>query len=494
VFNIMKIRALFILAVMSACSEPERCWAVGNPVGSSTAPPSSSRSGLVRSPNPIDTSGNLIVTGNVGGGRHFRGVVPYNAISDFGGRLGSSSVESFLRSSANSGDFGRYTGRYSPYYSPRTSVTTTNVGTSGVGFSSSSGVRIDDRIAERYGLPSTRAQELKTQDSGPRTGISDIQLFNWSTVQTRPMSLTPQELDKMISSEVWTYPRGGEVEQESSRAAEQQSGEDKQADGLLNPRLKMQSKLVAGYSMPGLIEFRGSSIETQEPGLKDVYEQMIRQAQDSGLKTQDSRLKTQDENEMENANQRTQGATQDSRLKTQDSRQGLGSYSSFASISQDKFNQYISSAERYLKQGKYYRAADAYTMASIYKPNDPLAYAGKSHALFAAGEYMSSALFLSRALRIFPEYAHFKIGLVAMIPDIDKLESRIVDVEQWQKRNGSTELQFLLAYVYYQMDRLEQAKKAIDSAFENMPAEPAVSTLKKAIDDAIAASQQQVGK
>jgi tetratricopeptide (TPR) repeat protein len=124
-------------------------------------------------------------------------------------------------------------------------------------------------------------------------------------------------------------------------------------------------------------------------------------------------------------------------------------------------------------------------LASIYKPDDPLAYAGKSHALFASGEYMSSALFLSRALQIFPGYAQFKIDLVAMVGDRDKLETRVADAEEWLQRSGAPELQFLLAYVYYQMDRLQRAKEAIDAVYEKMPEAPAVLTLKEAIEDSI---------
>jgi tetratricopeptide (TPR) repeat protein len=165
-------------------------------------------------------------------------------------------------------------------------------------------------------------------------------------------------------------------------------------------------------------------------------------------------------------------------------REILGTHETFASFADDKFNRHLRAAEVYLKQGKYYRAADAYTLASIYKPNDPLAYAGKSHALFAAGEYMSSALFLSRALEIFPDYARFKIDVVAMVGDRDKLETRIVDVEQWWKTSSTPELQFLLAYVYYQMDRLDRANESIDNAYEQMPDAPAVITLKKVIETA----------
>ena len=145
--------------------------------------------------------------------------------------------------------------------------------------------------------------------------------------------------------------------------------------------------------------------------------------------------------------------------------------------------------EMYLKQGRYYRAADAYTLASIYKPDDPLVYAGKSHALFAAGEYMSSALFLARALEIFPEYARFKIDIVAMSGNRDMLESRMVDIVQWLKKSNAPELQFLLSYVYYQMNRLEWAKRAVGAAYEKMPNAPAVITLKEAIE--IADSRQR---
>jgi tetratricopeptide (TPR) repeat protein len=166
-----------------------------------------------------------------------------------------------------------------------------------------------------------------------------------------------------------------------------------------------------------------------------------------------------------------------------------GEHKTFASYTNDKFNEHMRAAEQYLKEGKYYQAADTYTLASIYKSKDPLAYAGKSHALFAAGGYMSSALFLSRTLEIFPEYAQFKIDLVGMVGDRDKVESRIADIEEWLEIRDSGELQFLLGYVYYQLGRAGEAKKAIDAAYEKLSDAPAVKTLKKAIDSAAAGNQ-----
>jgi hypothetical protein len=51
------------------------------------------------------------------------------------------------------------------------------------------------------------------------------------------------------------------------------------------------------------------------------------------------------------------------------------------------------------------------------------------------------------------------------------------------------ELQFLLGYVYYQLGRAGEAKKAIDAAYEKLSDAPAVKTLKKAIDSAAAGNQ-----
>jgi len=174
VFKLMKFKPVFI-AAGSPCFAlvaagvfflffSASVRAVDNPVGSGLVPPSTFRSGLVRSPNPIDTSGNLLITGNIRGGRYFRGVVPYRAPSDFVAAAGSvphgsSSLDSFLRDSAGSEDFGRYTGsytgRYGQYYSPTATVTTTRSGSRGVftpptAYGTASATRLNDRIDDKF--------------------------------------------------------------------------------------------------------------------------------------------------------------------------------------------------------------------------------------------------------------------------------------------------------------------------------------------------------
>ena len=117
----------------------------------------------------------------------------------------------------------------------------------------------------------------------------------------------------------------------------------------------------------------------------------------------------------------------------------------------------------------------------MYKPDEPAGYAGKSQALFAAGEYISSALFLSRALELSPEQAKTKVNFMAIFGSKENLDKRIADVEDWRQRSKAAELDFLLGYIYYQTGKLDLAKKSIDAASQQNPDSKAVAAAKKAI-------------
>jgi tetratricopeptide (TPR) repeat protein len=163
----------------------------------------------------------------------------------------------------------------------------------------------------------------------------------------------------------------------------------------------------------------------------------------------------------------------------------MGTHNSLESLSGAKFNQHMRDAEEHLKAGRYYRAAGCFSMASVYQSDNPLALAGRGHALFAAGEYVSGALFLSRALAVSPEYLLMEVDLATILGGENKLATRIADIEQWLARSGSSQLQFLLGYVYYRTGRLLKAKQVIDAAYEKTPESPAVQAMKIAVDSTI---------
>ncbi len=565
----MGVLFLMFLAAFSA-----RSHGINSPVGRGTAPASSVgsgrvpegiyRGGLVRSPDPIDSSGNLVVTGNVRGGRHFRGIVPYQSRYSFEADLPSSSLDSFLRYSAGSEDIGgASTYGTQPYYSGTKTVTT--AGPSDRVIFRPEGTRIDYRASSKSVLLPPSLEQVPVREY-------EYVVAPYTSIKLRPLSMSPAELEQVILEDIETLGPG--TISENKKLAEERhqpriepllqdlrTVSDKAAElrrSLLveDELLQLPTKTEPG-SLKGLKKdeeqqdkLKTEALESTASGMGeevsqeqedvfgvpdaqvDVYEQMKWQInniqrvleqptsvkQTKKVKAADKARKDDEEEflfmtakaqeEMRDTSAKEEKkrgpvssqekgslleelSERESEAKGVDlgsrddvaarAREILGEYKTFASFAEDKFNRHMWAAEEYLKRGRFYRAADAYTLASIYKPDDPLAYAGKSHALFAAGEYMSSALFLARALEIFPQYAQFKIDLVAMVGDKDKLESRIANVEEWLDESGAAELQFLLGYVYYQMGRQTEAEKMIYAAFERMPESPAVVALKNAI-------------
>jgi tetratricopeptide (TPR) repeat protein len=700
--------------------------AIRNPVGLSTVPLSSFQSGLYDNPNPVDTSSNLVITGNIRRGRHFRGTMPYQSATSFRTTLGSTSLQSFLRDSASAEDFGRYTGKYRtrPYYSPTETVATTRPGRSGV--FKPAGTRISSRAPDAFGLEPLAL-------SSRSTSVSDIRLWGPQTQysalrQPQSISLSPQEIEQLARRELGIYqrgerldrtegirqqyqsqpegtanaikgvwepellwrglkqirdesaelqqnlaekddslrrlPQGGvsegawsaegryvmrapreQMEETSARrstlgaaglrgdeftpagdsalrkdpilwgpqtrdAALDQSlerapkweGEPKVGEGIAGPGNGDTGRL-RGFPLRESLQNRAQTLrplqqQGQRDGFADAKEgiggpdvlERIRQQLDDLTKSVDERLQAGSDStgqagspegagqrtvrsradfvgldlrgavplyepkeaaddeievseeelyfdqmlgetgtrassgersfaldalpnakervwgldeldELSQADRPTAGMTQPkASLRSVRAKRIMGSHKSVESFSEAKFNQHIWDAESYLRQGRYYRAADSFALASIYKVDagkagsDPaqafglaLSLAGRSHALFAAGEYMSSALFLSRAIEVDPEYARTEIDLVTILGGKDKLQSRMADIKEWLKKSGSGQLHFLLGYVYYRIGKLHEAKEAIDAAYEKMPQSPAADTVKKAIDDAIAA-------
>ena len=167
-----------------------------------------------------------------------------------------------------------------------------------------------------------------------------------------------------------------------------------------------------------------------------------------------------------------------------EARQIMRGYKSHESFSQARFKKYMAEAKVFMKQGQYYRAISAYEQAAIYNSKDPETMAGKSLALFGAGEYVSSALFLSRAIELSPKYLNKKVDLAVAMGDKNRFETRLASAEDWLAKSGAHELEFLLAYVHYRNGELELAKKAITTATKEMPESKAVEMLKKAIESA----------
>lgn len=482
-----------ILTALSVSSFAIENKNIINPASSGRIPHISSRqSGLRPSPNPMNRNSNLVITGNVGGGRHFRGTVPYNATTDFGGTLGSTSLDNFRRRSLISGISDRSPGMYRPYYSPTKTVTTQAAGNRLV--TKPISMQIHGQAYDRYRLSARPSPRIAKASQQAATNIYNRPLSLNLRIAEQSLMMDGTDITgrKPAYVDARNKSRSKQVEktrENTSNLSEKIISPQQYLDGkieVMKAQLKEEQKEVRPkpFELP---KHQTKQIAEESP---DIYEQMKAEFEATKLlsgqlpkkeKVEKSVAAKLDKDKAESEEVEAESEKEpeiDIRLKAIGIR---GKHKTFASYNNDRFNDFMREAEAHIKTGKFYRAADSYTLASIYKPKNPLAYAGKSHALFASGEYMGSAYFLSRTLEIFPEYADVKVDIIAMIGDRDKVESRIEDIEQWYLKNHMGELQFLLAYIYYQTDRLDRANVAIDIAYEKMPETTVVSVLKAAI-------------
>ncbi|MHC5075778.1 MAG: tetratricopeptide repeat protein [Planctomycetota bacterium] len=514
-------KKIILFIVIFSLTWPQAQAQINPESGSGRSWPGASRSGLVRSPNPVNMQGNNIVTQNVTGARGFRGNVGYGSPYDFRAQTGSTQLDSFLRRSSGS-VITQTPGSYTPYYNRLSSYRPSNPRLTNpylLNPASTSRLRIDDR-ASSTSVPSSISNEAKMYryfgNSRRVTDTTSSYFLNQMKLQQRT---TPPQLSQFLMS-------GEQLTDKQRQILDQQLMVDPKQINDQAPSLKykefgdekslksyMRNNLDNDYLQQAQIQKEqiqkvsdktdkfSEDIEQKDllldKQVEDLYQQMgaeralnvkEQQFQQKPRGTQQSKnlvLETLDQQLMK----------EDSDIEHQEpdidviDELGLSSYRTESVIGPDQeLSTYMAlrSAELILKGGdllnqqKFYRAADAFTTALIYK-EDPKAYAGKCHALFGAGEYMSSSYFLLLALENDPGYIEHQVDIVSAMGGRDVLENRLVDVEKWAQESGSADLHFLRAYFYYRIGRIDMAKEAIDIAHEKMPDSSAVNALKTAI-------------
>jgi hypothetical protein len=188
---------LFIILSLAGILSARYGSSAAGPVSRGTVPPSRYGSGLVSTPNPVDSTSNLVVTGNVGGGKAFRGAIPYNSATSFGGRLGSTSLDPFLRYSAVPDELNDAPAGYTPFYSSTGTVPKIQPGYSGVfapGSPRVAGVPMQFRSEQPADLTAP-AETLPSQAATgrmARDGLGDSFLLSSGRSQTSSESIAPQ--------------------------------------------------------------------------------------------------------------------------------------------------------------------------------------------------------------------------------------------------------------------------------------------------------------
>ncbi len=134
-----------------------------------------------------------------------------------------------------------------------------------------------------------------------------------------------------------------------------------------------------------------------------------------------------------------------------------------------------------MQRGDYSRAAEAFTLAAGYRPNDVRAYLGKGQALLATGQYLNSALFIGKAVELDLATTLQRTDLIQLLGGPDAFVTHFDELDKLIQAKGTPELRFLMAYIYYQMDRPQDARAAIDAAQRQAPTSIPIDLLRNAI-------------
>lgn len=406
------------------------------PGGSATGVPSSSQSGLV--PNRAAGTGGDTVFLRDSSGRSFRGVVPYGS-SFYYDRSSGGTLQRFSSAPSASVVAGS-----NSYYDPRT------------------GVRVD------FSKPSTAGSNPMVNPYAP-SNLPQIANTQYSPLP-RPISSRPEDMTREMERQInpnWTRDKADI----NALAKEARSKLDMQVDpDLLLPRTEDIKPVQDSNPQSAQLEERYEQIKNQ------TLEQ-IRQEQQAA----DEKKSRQRQDELAGVPKAIEyksifGSEPDTPASSSPQQDRP------ASPIEAKVQECFAAAQEYLKQGRYYRAADRYAFAGVLQPENATACAGQALALFGAGEYMSSAYYLSQAIQLDARIAGNKVDLAGAFKDRDVFENRMIEMSNLQQQSKSSELAFLMAYLLWQDGKTQLAQNVIQYACEVMPDNVAVKLLSEVIN------------
>lgn len=352
---------------------------------------------------------NLLITGNVGGAKHFRASVPYRDTRALQTTVPSDSLMDFFRISQTQDFRASSPQAFTPYYSPSTTVAHTAAGHPGI-------------ISPRTSLPTFTADGFGRRPTQPA------------------MELTSRETT---------------VSQEDLSDPQKKITPEDRLDSLAERSLFTPSP----WQPDGLWQIPDNALQIDARSIEDVNRPSIPST------AADLPIQPQDPNGLDSiVSMRSGQGGQDP--NTADTLAGsayaMTSQMAMHAYAQTKCNHFMHAGETYLKQGRYDKAVDAYSLASVYQSGHILAVAGKSHALLGKRAYSSSALHLIRVLNKLPDYAKTDMGLSDLLGGFELLKDHISRLETYTEGPHVPDLKLLLAFLYVQAGDLGMAQKTME--------------------------------
>lgn len=387
-----------------------------------TTPPSGTPniSSPVRNPTSVPTDGaferprmrfnsaNDIVTGNVAGGREFRGSLPYTAPSQLGIGLsdsGSTSVSSFLRRSAGTPYVAPYGDSSRPYYDPMRA--TTSFQAAGLSSLSRPMITTPTGIA-RISVPQlTDLQRLSQPQRPAWQETTELESLIIQQMGLRELAILEDQVDKLDSEQLARLnPRLRQLLEttEETREANQNNSKFGIDDPLrpIFPEKPLGPVEPVQLTEAERLRIQREQLEEMRKELENLLDPDSETRTQSGFRTSRSSgstsktdsaetdsalppLPPHSKTSAETTETPTDEAVQSStsrepsfRLPSPEQRtrirQLLGPYKNLETLTADKTADYIRQGDQFMVKRQYYRAADAYTLATVWQSENPNIY------------------------------------------------------------------------------------------------------------------------
>ncbi len=472
---------------------------------------------------------NLVVTGNVAGGRGFRGSVGYVAEDDFRGAVGSDDLFAFRSGSAFSSlpfvargrtyqrlRYGRELGlieyrrtaagatarTLGERQTPRAELMDIQLRLDRLGRSSSSAGRVEAAAEPRIigigydpqGDPLViSASSLRGMQVAP--AVEDVRLVGLSTYDLlrlrqdadagrmrRPVGAPFQtSFEDLRVADLLIEPPAldGRVVAE---AADDRVGRDRQPDyerilrGIARRYADDESIiLVLGPELLGHLDKEFENLRRRLRGAADAQEQET--AGDGPLADPATLLPPSGPrpglapglvppaDERRGADVRRRSAIPDLGVILRHDRR----VEHLPGTDQSRFNELLATAEERLRKGEYFLAERRFGRALRFTPGHPLATAGMAHAQIGAGLYASAALNLRSMLRHHPEMIDVRYDQ-SLLPNRTRLGTAIEEVRSRSDAPYDRASHgFLLAYLGHQLDDSALLEKGLGIMAEAAP-------------------------
>lgn len=375
---------------------------------------------------------NLLITGNVTGGRSFKGDVGYRSPYEFQGDLGSTTLSDFMRDSVGSGSFSGGLGASQPYLPS----------SRGLGRSLGGGIVNTGDVANSQspalGAPIRQPEVYTNPFSSPAGGRSS------NILDADPLA-APREYDGSALGAAQTTSPWGSPLPKVSGAIDTTSSASPFAQQL---RRTLQREAGPGKLSPG---------ETGVPFGQD--NENLELDLDENDSTEDAPvdpfiefLQKQQADEEEPEELQSSAAPGPGIEPITDS-----DYKSTAKL----LRAYVRRGEKLMHQREYYHAANAFSRASFYTSQKGTIGVAKALALFGAGDFYDAAFNLNTALKQSPRLAGKKVPFERYFPRLSDATGRIKELKERQELAPAANLSILAAFVQYQLGRYSQAQVSL---------------------------------